>query len=39
MVSTEQVCFDDYINVMVQPRGTFKDVSKGAKVFENVKYH
>lgn len=37
-VQVEQYGFDEYINVVVQPRGKFEAVSKGARVFENVKF-
>jgi hypothetical protein len=37
-LQVEQYGFDEYINVVVQPRGKFDSVSKGAKVFENIKF-
>lgn len=37
-LQTEGYGFDEYINVVVQPRGKFMSESKGAKVFENVKW-
>lgn len=37
-VQVEQYGFDEYINVVVQPKGKFESSANGARVFENVKF-
>ena len=43
MVEVEQYGFDEYVNIIVQPRGKFVNYvptksAEGVKVFENVKF-